>query len=118
MAVVWDWKDKCGEATFYSEVQDKEFTVNLYKGNAFLIFINEYEEDGKDMYSVYSFFIDEKHAKRCLGLEKGDSNIFNDKVVRLKGVRLNKSKYSEYKKLTDMLIKAFDEITIEIFSEG
>ena len=60
MALNWLWKDKCGEATirFWD---GEERTVNLYEGNAFLIFVNEFEENGRNMYTVWSFFVDEAH---------------------------------------------------------
>ena len=68
MSLNWNWSEKCGEAVF--EQRDKEFTVNLYQGNAYLIFIYEYEEDGNNMYNLFTFWADKGHAKRCLGLEK------------------------------------------------
>lgn len=121
MALYWEWKDKCGEATFINR-EGKEYTVNLYKGNAFLIFINEYKETDKDgevhnMYSLHSFFADEVHAKNCLGLTKGYTNMFNDNCDRLVKLRLNKDKYPYTKKLIAMLVKAFDELTIELYRE-
>lgn len=117
MALQWQWDSKCGEAIFENKLQNKEFTINLYEGNAFLIFLNEYKEDGEDMYSVYSFFVDEAHAKNCLGLTKGNSNMFNDSHIVLKKIRLNKDRYSKVSKLVNMFIKAFDHIEIEIFSD-
>ena len=121
MALYWDWKDKCGEATFVRTLPDKEpqeITVNLYQGNAFLIFINEYQEDGKDMYSLWSFFCDEEHAKNCLGLTKGNENIFLKGYDRLAKIKLDKSKHRKPQKLLDMFIKAFDELEIELYKEG
>ena len=117
MALQWQWSEKCGEAIFRNIREDKTFSINLYEGNAFLIFIDEFEENGENMWRMYSFFVDEVHAKNCLGLTKGQSNIFNDKAVRLEKVRLNKQKYNKVSKLVNMLIKAFDAIEIEIYSE-
>ena len=115
MALNWYWDDKVGEAEVFN--YDKVVTYNLYQGNAFLIFIYEYkDEDGKDMYSLASFFADETHAKRCLGLAKDCDNIFNTTYSKLLKVRINK-KYSYTKKLVDMLIKAFDNITIELYTD-
>ena len=115
MALNWYWDDKVGEAEVFN--YDKVVTYNLYQGNAFLIFIYEYkDEDGKDMYSLASFFADEAHAKRCLGLAKDCDNIFNTTYSKLLKVRINK-KYSYTKKLVDMLIKAFDNITIELYTD-
>lgn len=120
MALYWDWKEKVGEATF--EQKGKEYTISLYKGNAFLIFINEYKETDSEgvehnMYNLYSFFCDEAHAKRCLGLTKGTDNMFNDEYCRLTKIRLNKARYTCTNKLVSMLIKAFDNLDIEIYKE-
>ena len=122
MALYWDWKDKVGEAIFESNV-GQEYTINLYKGNAFLIFINEYQETDEkgevhNMYNLHSFFCDEAHAKRCLGLVKGTDNMFNDGYCRMKKIRINKEKYSCTNKLVSMLVKAFDNLDIEIYKEG
>lgn len=122
MALYWEWKDKVGEAVFFNTQTNKEYTISLYKGNAFLIFINEYKETDEkgeehNMYNLHSFFCDEAHGKRCLGLVKGTDNMFNDDYCRLTKIRLNKDKYPYTKKLVDMLVKAFDEITIELYRE-
>ena len=123
MALHWLWKNKCGEAIIRRTIEDKseEWTVSLYQGNAFLIFINQFkdEETGKDMYSLYTFFADEVHAKRCLGLDKDYStdNMFLSGWDRLVKIRIDKSKHTKYKKLLDMFIKAFDELEIELYKE-
>lgn len=116
MAVTWNWADKCGKATIYSEIQKKEFTLNLYQGNAYLIFINEYKENGEDMYNVYSFFVDEKHAKRMLGLEKGSTNAFKDCGVVLKSIEFNKDKCRNLSDIVGLFIRAFDNLNIGIYS--
>lgn len=112
----WNFDDKIGEAVIRQG--DREYTMNLYDGNAFLIFVDEYKSiDGNDMYSVWLFFADEQHAKNCLGLCKnGGGNIFDEKNMLVK-VRINKKEYRYTSKLVEMLIKAFDEIQIEIYSE-
>lgn len=117
MALIWQWDKKVGTATVRSG--NREFELNLYQGNAFLIFISEFNEDGEDRYSMYTFFGDKEHAKNCLGLNKKKGfgeNIFSDGVELVK-VRINKAKYSYTKELIDLLIKAFDRIAIEIYSE-
>ena len=121
MALYWDWKDKVGEAIFKNR-EGTEYTISLYKGNAFLIFINEYKETDENgevhnMYNLHSFFCDEAHAKRCLGLVKGTDNMFNDDYCRLTKIRLNKARYTCVNKLVSMLIKAFDNLDIEIYTE-
>ena len=37
MALNWNWKEKCGEAVI--QQGEKEWTISLYQGNAFLIVI-------------------------------------------------------------------------------
>lgn len=73
MAIRWLWDEKCGEAIFEQTFGDKvkDISVNLYEGNAFLIFIREWtEDDGTDKYAVWSFLADEQHAKIVLDLIK------------------------------------------------
>ena len=116
MSLNWNWDQKVGEAVIRQG--EKEYTLNLYQGNAFLIFISEYQdENGSDVYSLYSFFADREHMKNCLGLNKKDGhseNIFGD---ALKKVRINKSRYSYTKELVQALAQAFDEISIELYTE-
>lgn len=122
MALRWQWNEKVGTAEIFN--RDKLVTYQLYQGNAFLIFLYEWEEDGKEMWSMHNFFADETHAKRMLGIDRnyketyGD-NIFNKKDYKLHKIRINKKVYgeSDTKKLVNMLIKAFDQIEIEIFAE-
>lgn len=117
MAVTWNWSDKVGEATIYSKIQKKEFTLNLYQGNAYLIFINEYKENGEDMYNVYSFFVDKTHAKRMLGLEKGETNAFDSGSIILRDIKFNKKKCRNLAEILGLFTKAFDNLKIEIYSE-
>ena len=115
MSLRWNFDEKVGEAVVRQG--EHEFTLNLYEGNAFLIFLSEYkDEEGQNMYSLWSFFADEQHAKNCFGLSKGYESIFDD-CNKLVKVRINKKRYRYTKKLVDMLAKAFDEIDIEIYSE-
>ena len=119
MALYWDWKEKCGEATLKQIIneKEKEFTISLYTGNAYLIMLMEYEEDGKQMYSMYSFWADRKHMNRCLGLTKGDSNIYEVEWSRITKFRLNKAKCRYWKQIVPALAKAFKSIEIELFTE-
>ena len=116
MALQWNWEDKIGEAVVFN--YDKEVTYTLYDGNAFLIMLYEYtDNEGNEMYSMGNFFVDETHAKNCLGISKGYDNMFNSEYYKLKSIRLNKNKYTYTKKLVDLLIKAFDNITIELYTD-
>lgn len=117
----WDWKNKVGEVEIFNH--DRTVTYNLYQGNAFLIMLYEYEEDGKDMYSMHNFFADETHAKRMFGIDKkwetyGD-NIFNRPKYKMQKIRINKNEYGfkNTKKLVNMLLEAFDDIEIEVKGE-
>lgn len=118
MALTWDWKLKCGELVVKDEMLNKTFTKSLYEGNAFLIVISEWKENETNMYALYTFFADEAHAKRCLGITGNNKNIFEEeswhKVIKL---RINKDKAKNWKKIITMFAQAFKNITIEIYSE-
>ena len=120
MALHGKWDEKCGEAVI--QQGEKEFTVNLYQGNAFLIFIYEYKnEEGEAMYMMYNFWADKQHMKNCLGLNKKQGygeNMFTEGADRLKTVRINKQKYSYTKDLVQTLVQAFDDLVIEVYSEA
>ena len=123
MALRWDFnEDKMG----YIHYTDGN-TIKLYNGNAFCIMLNEWEEGGKELYTLASFFADKEHAKRCLSLTKdtkgndpcfptyiwtqeSDDPIYMDKVVLYTKARGSRD-------LAQLLIKAFDDITIEMKKE-
>lgn len=116
MALNWDWNKKIGTVDIFN--YDEVRTYQLYQGNCFLIMLWEYEKDGKDMWQMHGFFADKEHAKNCFGLSKGyDENIYNTEYEQIRKIRINKAKYRYTKDLVDMLIKAFDNISIEIYSE-
>lgn len=122
MALTWQWKDVAGKAliqqTFGDETRD--FVLTLYEGNAYLIFMNEYEENGKDMYSVHSFWVDKAHMNRCLGLEKKNPdsyNMYNTPMNKLLKIKLNKAHCQYIKQIVSALVQAFDELEIEIYNE-
>lgn len=117
MAIQWHWDEKIGTVDIFN--YDEVKTYSLYQGNAFLIIIYEFTgDDGKDKYQMHGFFGDKEHAKNCLGLSKGyDDNIYNSEYEQIRKIRINKAKYKYTKDLVDMLIKAFDNISIEIYSE-
>ena len=122
MALRWDFNEKVGEVTFKKETGDgiKDFVVDLYQGNAYLIMIYEWDEDGDRMYNLQGFFCDKEHMKNCLGLNKRrgyTENIYNKPYDKLTKIRLNKAKYSYTKEVIDAFVQAFDEIEIEIYSE-
>ena len=123
MALQWDWKEKIGEATLvqmHPDEPDREFTLDLYQGNAYLIMIHEFKDDkGEDVYSLTGFFMDYAHMKACLGLSektKGN-NIYNTPSQRITKIRINKDKCRHAAIIVRSLVEAFDNIRIEIYSE-
>lgn len=93
----------------------EEYKQTLCGCNGLCAMMHFYTDDkGVDMVQLCSFFADEEHAKNCLGLSKGTTNIYEDCLVR---VRLNTA-YKESRKLAAMLVKAFDAITIELYNGG
>ena len=124
MSLNWLWSEHCGEITFEQNWDDgvHEFTVQLYEGNAFLIMLNEWTgEDGKGRWTMWNFFADKEHAKKCLGLQKNwdgeKRNLHNDGMCRFTKIRINKARHSQWKDVVTMFAQAFDNITIEVFTE-
>ena len=73
MAIRWDFNDDhMGKVIIEQQFEDKpeRFTIDIYKGNCFAIFVHNFEQDGKKMYNLYNFFMDKEHAKRMLGLDR------------------------------------------------
>lgn len=128
MALNWRWEDKIGEMIIkqYRNVGDessaKEFTISLYEGNALLIMLNEFKnENGEDVWNMFSFFVDKTHAKKCLGLQKnGDGelvNIFDEVWQKCLKIRINKRKSHNWKDIITLFSQAFDNLTIEIYND-
>ena len=112
MALTWDWNKRIGTAYFKSDVYG-DFEISLYQGNAFLIMLNEYENDGKDVYDMFGFFVDEPHMKKCLGISKGCENLYDNEIYTLVKVDIDKN-YLYLDKLIKALVKAFDSIDINV----
>ena len=124
MALNWNWKDKIGEIEYAVTIPDegeKKYTLSLYEGNAYLIMIHEYkDENGADMYELFGFFTDYAHMKNCLGLNKKDGytdNQYESGFSRITKIRLNKAKCRYIKDIVPALVQAFDNLTVEIYSE-
>lgn len=124
MALTWEWKEKCGEVIVEQETESgdwQQFPLSLYKGNAFLIMLAENDDD--NTYQMFGFFADKEHAKACLGVARSKSkhdngrNLYDTPYMRFVKLRLNKAKYPYAKELAAMFVQAFDNITIEIYSE-
>lgn len=121
MALNWNWDDKCGEITLrqmHEGEEAKEYTIDLYQGNATLIMIHEYTDDNdKDMYELFSFFADKQHMKNCLGLAKGERNIFDTPYQTVTKLRLNKARNRYWKDIIAAFAAAFDKISIEVYND-
>lgn len=124
MALNWNWKDKCGEITLVQKIQEgeeKEYTISLYQGNAYLIMLHEHiDGDGTDVYDLFGFFNDKAHMKNCLGLNKKGGyieNIYERPYQKFTKLRINKAKYRHTSELVAAFAEAFTKIEIEIYSE-
>lgn len=126
MSLNWNWDKKVGEVTFTQEIDGvkKDFISNLYNGNACLIMVYEYtdENDGKEKYQLTGFFADKTHMKRCLGIDKRykqtlGKNMYEDSWDRLTKIRLNKAKCRDVKDIVMAFYEAFNDITIELYTE-
>ena len=121
MALHWDWDERCGEITLSQMQEDGTWTdypLRLYTGNCCLIMLHENDE--ADTYNVNGFFVDVQHMKNCLVLNKKDGytdNRYNTDIQRITRLRLNKSKAHYWKDIIAAFSKAFDDLTIELYTE-
>jgi len=121
MAIVIDkWSNKSGKCTIIQK--DMEFELNLYAygtSNCFLCAFYEYEdtETHKTMEQMQWFFMDERHGKIMLGLQKGNDGTKENYLSEITKITLYKNKCVDWKKLMTMFAQAFDKITIEILAE-
>ena len=108
MAYNWDFNHKAGEITYNDQ------TYNFYKGNGFMIVLNEWrdEKKQKDMYNVVWFFLDKDHIKRCLGLVKGYDDMFEGLVQK---IVIYKDDCANWKDIVDLFTKTQKDIVIEIY---
>ena len=73
------------------------------------------------MYRLYSFWADKVHAKKLLGITKNrygkKENIYDgyDKFTKF---RFNKTHCRDLGEIVGLIVKAFDNIEIEIYQEG
>lgn len=121
MALNWLWSNKCGEAVIKQNWngEDHIFTVSLYEGNAFLIFIHEYKdaETGKDMYQLHDFWADETHMKRMLGIDKKWKDTYGTNHEKdIVKITFYKDKCRHLKKIVSAMAEAFDNLEIEILA--
>ena len=76
------------------------FEIQIRQGNCLAVFIHVRKDEESDGYihTLYSFFADEAHLKKCM---KMMGNPFGDEIVN---IRLN-MKYKESTKLLKHLVK-------------
>lgn len=117
--VINNWNDISGKVVV--EQKGKEFVYNMYgegKCNCFLATVYEYEgEDGKTYEQLQWFFMDERHGKIMLGLQKGTNGRKENYLVEVTKLIIYKNKCSNWKKIVAMFAEAFDTLTIEIREE-
>ncbi len=107
MSLNWDWKNKMGECVY-----ENGHVSNLYQGNAFVIAVNEFEDN---TYNLAWFASDENHMKNMLGLSKDYNPCFHH--FGIKKLRLN-LKYRNTPKLVQLIARAKLVIEIELYKEG
>lgn len=113
MALNWNWDDKLGVVKVKRSLPDEtqEFTLNIYKGNAFAIFVYETTDDsGAEVYTLHNFFSDKTHAKRLLGLDRQykdtyGKNTMTDRIDWYYEYRLDTTR-KDAKELAELLVKA------------
>jgi hypothetical protein len=116
MAIQWRWDEKCGEATLQQTIDGgaREFTLSLYTGNCYLIFLHEFEDNGEQLYNLHSFWADKKHMENCLGLTKGHDNMYSGYQTLTK-FRMDMEKCRHWKEIAVALKKAFPDMVIELY---
>ena len=119
MLTINNWDDISGKVIVNQH--GKEFEFNLYgenKCNCFLATVCEYTgDDGKTYGQLQWFFMDERHGKIMLGLQKGNDGKKENYLCEVTKLVICKNKCSNWKKIIAMFAEAFDSITIEIREE-
>lgn len=114
MALNWDFKRKAGTVT--QNIGKEDITLNWYEGNALMIVTNEWKEEktGEELYSMAWFFIGDDHAKNCLGLSKGHTNMFEDHPITK--LTIYRDHCRQWLNIVKYFTKAFPDIEITISS--
>lgn len=115
MALEWRWKEKRGQI-IGRDNDGKKFSANIYEGNAPLIALSEWDEGGNHCYAMYLFFVDDEHAKKCLGLKKNACGEKRNLYPEIEEVRLSKN-HSHYKEIMRWFDKAYDNIVLATIKE-
>ena len=78
----WDFNEKIGTLVI-KQTRDKDYyyTLHLYRGNALMIMLWEWKENGKDMYNMFCFIADKKHLDNIV---KNSPEFFSEwKVITI-----------------------------------
>lgn len=114
MSLNWRWNQKVGYLVIENQEEIrktwKDYQVNLYSGNAPFIAITEWKNEDKDMYQPFTFFCDEDHAKRCLGLAKDSDYIMSG----IKEIHLNVDMDKGTEKILKLWIKAISKYNLDV----
>lgn len=114
----WLWKNKIGSIAFTAEYNGQKIktTYQMYRGsNCLCVLLYEYQENGKNMYSLFNYWDDFNHLKKYLGLDKRSSSQTNyyDKASHL---QLN-SRFTESLKIATLFMKACPKIDVHLSYE-
>lgn len=117
---IHNWDDKSGKCII--EQNGKEYALNLYgygTSNCYLVAVHEYTdpEDGEVREALQWFFMDERHGKIMLGLQKGTDGTKQNYMDEIRKIVLYKKKLTEWKKILLMFAEAFPKLDIEIREE-
>lgn len=119
MALNWNWEDKIGHCV-YVNAKGEEYRTNIYLCNGLMVECYHYEENGKELYNVYNFWINKEHAQRCLGISgdhKGNNLHDCTKWVFTRNIEDFSGDYKkDYKTILKLLIDsnmAFEYLPIE-----
>lgn len=105
MALTWKYSERAGHITF------KDGTVYpWYEGNALMICNREERTETEINAWLVFFFANEDHAKNCLGLTRGNENIFSDNPMVC--VTIHPQYCRQWAKVCKLLLKAFPDIKI------
>lgn len=107
MALQWNYNKKSGTIT---EIDyGNEITLDFYEGNAFMIALDSDR-------NLHWFFVGADHAKNCLGLTKGHSNMFGENGITCMTIYRDCCK--QWPKIAELFTKAFPGITVNLVEKA
>lgn len=111
MALRWDFNQVSGTITYGGK------TFRWFEGNARMIILNEFQENGKEMYNLEGFSFDDDHLKNILGITKGHTNVYVDFGTPVTQLTVYRKYTTNWDKLIKIFVKAFPEIEITLKDE-